>query len=202
MNYPNFDFEEKFWNEKKLVAGLDEAGRGCIAGPVFAAAVIFPINFESAIPINDSKKLSHKKRTEFLDYIAWSSVDHKFSSISNEIIDEINILHAPMKAMHDSVNSLSQKPSHLLIDGNYFKENGIEHTKITGGDSKSVTIAAASIVAKVKRDLWMIEVADKEFPEYGFKDHKGYGTKKHYEAIEKYGICKYHRLSFLKKYGY
>lgn len=202
MDYPNFDLEKSFWKERKLVAGIDEAGRGPLAGPVVAAAVVFPFDFISEMPLNDSKLLTHNKRAEFLEYIKNSCMYQAHAFIDNNEIDRINILQATIKAMHVSVSKLQSKPAHLLIDGNYFRENGIAHTTVKSGDKISTTIAAASIIAKVTRDLWMIEVAGKEFPEYDFKNNKGYGTKKHIEAIKKYGICKYHRLSFLKNYGF
>lgn len=202
MDFPDFSLEKKFWSIDKLVAGIDEAGRGPIAGPVVAASVIFPINTPIIEGLNDSKKISEKKRTLIYDKVIENSLAYSYSFIDNFKIDEINILQATMLAMTTSVEKLSVNPNHLLVDGNYFKPYFITYDTIVKGDAISASIAAASVIAKVTRDKWMIEVAHKEYPEYDFINNKGYGTKKHYQAIEKHGICKYHRRSFLKKSGY
>ncbi len=199
MDLPDFSVEAGLWSKNLTVAGVDEAGRGCIAGPVCAAAVIFEkdVLIEE---LNDSKKLTEKKRELILCNINHLSLSSAHCFVDNDKIDEINILQATMLAMTNAIESLNPKPDHLLIDGNYFKPYFISFEKIVGGDGISSSIAAASILAKVTRDRWMKEVAHNEFPEYNFARNKGYGTKEHYKAIEKYGICKYHRKSFLKKY--
>lgn len=198
MDKPDFSIEKKFWSKKLLVAGIDEVGRGSIAGPVCASAVIFPFYSEIIEEINDSKKLSELKRNELFNLIINQSVDYSSCFVDNIEIDRINILQATMKAMNNSVENLKVQPNHLLVDGNYFKSYFKTFDTIKKGDSISVSIAAASIVAKVERDKFMVEVANEEFPNYKFDKNKGYGTKEHFEAIGKYGICKYHRKSFLK----
>lgn len=197
-----YSIEKKFWGQNKLVAGIDEAGRGPLAGPVVAASVIFEQNFSTTYNINDSKKLSPKLRNELYDVICEISLAYGIYFVDNDEIDEINILNATYKAMNKSLLKLSSKPNHLLIDGNRFKllsNNYYTYDLIVKGDSKSISIAAASILAKVTRDMYMNSI-DLEYPQYGFSKHKGYATKQHFEAIKKYGICKYHRKSFLKKF--
>lgn len=196
------EFEKVFWAKGELVAGVDEAGRGPLAGPVFAAAVVFPIDYENKWGINDSKKLSEATRNQLFGIILQESISYCISQISNYEIDKHNILQSALTAMNESIHKLEIKPNHLLIDGNYFRLNSMNeynYTTVVKGDSKSVSIAAASILAKVSRDNWMIEVSPK-YPEYGFEQHKGYATKKHFEAIEKYGTCELHRETFLKKF--
>jgi ribonuclease HII len=195
---PDYRLEKEF-KAKGFIAGIDEAGRGPLAGPVVAAAVILQGKLLSKSGINDSKKIVEKERVRLFELIRKKSLTYSFSFIDNEIIDKINILQATQLAMKKAVESLKIKPDHLLVDGNYFKEFGIPYTTIVKGDSKSMSIAAASIIAKVVRDKWMVEVADRLFPEYSFARHKGYATKEHYRAIEKYGLCPLHRKSFLKK---
>lgn len=181
----------------KYIAGVDEAGRGPLAGPVFAAAVIFPedVYIEG---INDSKKLSEKKRDELFDIICEKALAYCIAQSSRERIDEINILNATFEAMNGAVNGLKIKPDYVLIDGNRIRGMEIPHETVVKGDSKSISIAAASILAKVSRDRLMYEMS-KKYPEYGFDKHKGYGTKAHCEAILKYGPCEIHRKTFLKK---
>lgn len=189
-----FDISEKTGN---LIAGVDEAGRGPLAGPVFAAAVI--LDDDVVIEgINDSKKLSEKKREELFDEIIKKARAYSISSVDEKVIDEINILQATFLAMRTAVNELSEKPDTVLVDGDKSPGIEIEHKTVVKGDSKSMVIAAASILAKVSRDRYITKAAEK-YPGYGFEKHKGYGTKAHYEAIEKYGICEIHRQSFLKK---
>ena len=181
----------------KCIAGVDEAGRGPLAGPVFAAAVILPEN--CFIPgLNDSKKLSEKKREELFDIICEKAVSYCIADISHERIDEINILNATFEAMNNAVNGLDVTPDYVLIDGNRIKGMNVAHETVVKGDAKSVSIAAASILAKVSRDRVMYDAA-KQYSQYGFDKHKGYGTKAHCEAILKYGPCKIHRRTFLKK---
>ena len=177
----------------KYIAGIDEVGRGPLVGPVVTAAVILPRDFYDE-RINDSKKLTEKKRELLYDVIMENAVSVGIGISSEDVIDEINILEATKKAMIEAVNNLSVKPEYLLIDA--VKLNiDIPQISIIKGDAKSESIAAASIVAKVTRDRMMIEL-DKIHPEYDFKHNKGYGTKKHIEAIEKYGIIKEHRKTF------
>lgn len=188
------EFENELYeNGINYIAGIDEVGRGPLVGPVVTAAVILPREFYDE-RINDSKKLTEKKRELLYDVIMENAVSVGIGISSEDVIDEINILEATKKAMIEAVNNLSVKPEHLLIDA--VKLNiDIPQTSIIKGDAKSESIAAASIVAKVTRDRMMVEL-DKMHPEYDFKHNKGYGTKKHIEAIEKYGILKEHRKTF------
>ncbi|MCH5212075.1 MAG: ribonuclease HII [Oscillospiraceae bacterium] len=178
------------------IAGVDEAGRGPLAGPVFAAAVILhrDVIIEG---INDSKKLSEKKRDELFDIIKEKAAAYSVCAVSEARIDDINILQATFQAMCGAVERLDIQPDYVLVDGNKSPGLSIAHETVVKGDSKSVSIAAASILAKVSRDRYMCRMAEK-YPGYGFEKHKGYGTKAHYEAIEKLGICDIHRKSFLK----
>lgn len=179
------------------IAGVDEAGRGPLAGPVYAAAVILPedVFIEG---INDSKKLSEKKREALFDIICEKAVSYSIFSVDEKRIDKINILNATFEAMNGAVNGLSVKPDYVLIDGNRIQGMEIEHETVIKGDLKSISIAAASILAKVSRDRFICRMAEK-YPEYGFEKHKGYGTAAHNEAILKHGPCPIHRRTFLKK---
>lgn len=181
----------------KYIAGVDEAGRGPLAGPVYAAAVILP---EGCVieGLNDSKKLSEKKREELFDIITQKAIAWNVQAVDEKVIDEINILNATFLAMNNAVNNLSVKPEFVFVDGNRIKDMRYPCKTIVKGDSKSINIAAASILAKVSRDRFICEMSEK-YPEYGFEGHKGYGTKAHVEAILKYGPCEIHRRSFLKK---
>ena len=181
----------------KYIAGVDEAGRGPLAGPVYAAAVILPEGMLIE-GINDSKKLSEKKREELFDVICEKASAYCIAEVSHTRIDEINILNATFEAMNKAVNGLNIRPDYVLIDGNRIKGMEIPHETVVKGDAKSISIAAASILAKVSRDRFMYEMA-KQYPLYGFDKHKGYGTKAHCDAILKYGECEIHRKSFLKK---
>lgn len=181
----------------KCVCGVDEAGRGPLCGPVCAAAVILPMDCEIE-GINDSKKLSEKKREALYDIIKEKAVAYSVVMVDAATIDEINILQATFKAMREAVSTLSVKPDIALIDGNGKPGLSIEERTIVKGDAKSISIAAASILAKVTRDRYCIEL-DKKYPEYQFAKHKGYGTKLHYEMIAEHGICPEHRRTFLKK---
>ena len=181
----------------KYIAGVDEAGRGPLAGPVYAAAVVLPDGAELS-GINDSKKLTPKKREELFDKITEIAISYAIFSVDEKEIDEINILNATHKAMNGAVNSLTQKPDYVIIDGNSIKGMEIAHETVVKGDAKSISIAAASILAKVARDRYIDEMG-KVYPEYGFENHKGYGTKAHTDAILKYGVCPIHRRTFLKK---
>lgn len=181
-----------------VVCGVDEAGRGPLAGPVFAAAVILPKG-HIIEGVNDSKKLSEKKRDMLYYKIIDECVCYSIGTASEKEIDEINILQATFLAMKRAVEGLELKPQFVLVDGNR-KPNisDVEIETVVKGDAKSASIAAASIIAKVSRDRYMLEMAEK-YPEYHFEKHKGYGTKLHYEMIDEYGICDIHRRSFLKK---
>lgn len=178
-----------------LEAGTDEAGRGCLAGPVVAAAVILPSNFTHPL-LNDSKQLTEKQRYELRPIIEEQALAFGVSYISEEKIDEINILQASILAMHKAIDELNIVPEHIIVDGNKFKPyKEIPHTTIVKGDAKFLSIAAASVLAKTYRDDFMAEIAT-EFPQYGWEKSKGYPTKKHREAIKQYGSTKYHRMTF------
>ena len=182
----------------QLICGVDEAGRGPLAGPVCAAAVILPPNLE--LPgLNDSKKLTDKRRRELFPVIKEAAVAYGIGFASQEEIDEINILQATYLAMERAIAQLNVVPELLLIDGNRAKDFGIRTQTVVKGDSLSASIAAASVLAKVSRDDWMLEEA-KNYPDYGFEIHKGYGTKAHYEALRAKGACPIHRMTFLKKF--
>lgn len=186
---------EKGYN---IIAGLDEAGRGPLAGPVVASAVILPQGL--FIPrLNDSKKLSAKVRDEIFDIIKEKAVSYGIGIVDEKCIDEINILNATKRAMEIAVTNLKSKPDLLLLDSIQLENIEIDQISIVKGDSLSVSIAAASILAKVTRDR-LIDEMDNLYPEYGFKSHKGYGTKEHIDAIKKYGICPIHRISFTKNF--
>jgi ribonuclease HII len=184
-----------YLHKNTLEAGCDEAGRGCLAGPVFAAAVILPQNFTNET-LNDSKKLSEKNRYLLRKIVEKEAIAWAVGIVSHEEIDQINILNASFLAMHRAIEQLQTKPEHLLIDGNRFTAYpNINHTCIVKGDGKFLSIAAASILAKTYRDDYMLE-QDKKFPLYDWKNNKGYPTKKHRLAIQKYGINPIHRKSF------
>ncbi len=181
-----------------IICGVDEAGRGPLAGPVCAAAVILPDGL--VIPgLDDSKKLSDKRRRELFPIIKEQAIAYGIGLASREEIDEINILQATFLAMGRALSRLSVKPDFALIDGNREKDFGLPVMTVVKGDSRSANIAAASILAKVTRDDLMDELA-KEYPQYGFEIHKGYGTKAHYEALRTYGASPIHRVTFLKKF--
>ena len=189
---------EAFADGVKLVCGVDEAGRGPLAGPVCAAAVILPP--ELVIPgLNDSKKLTDKKRRELYDVITAKAVSYGIAFASEKEIDEINILQATFLAMARAIEKLTPQPELALIDGNRARDFGLPVRTIVKGDSLSASIAAASILAKVTRDRLM-EQYDEAYPQYGFAVHKGYGTKRHYEALREFGPSPIHRMTFLKKF--
>lgn len=179
-----------------VVCGVDEAGRGPLAGPVFAAAVILPDGLEE-IGLNDSKKLTEKKRDELFSIIKEKATAWSVASADEKEIDSLNILNATFLAMKRALDGLAVRPDIALIDGNRRPNTGIAEETIVKGDAKSVSIAAASVLAKVSRDRFMLEL-DKQYPEYRFAKHKGYPTALHYELIKKYGISPVHRMSFLK----
>ena len=194
-----WEIERKHFAEGvQLICGVDEAGRGPLAGPVCAAAVILPPYLE--LPgLNDSKKLSDKKRRELFPLIKEKAIAYGIAFADHEEIDRINILQATFLAMERAISQLSVRPELALIDGNRAKDFGLPVETVVHGDSLSASIAAASILAKVTRDDWMEEKA-KEYPQYGFEVHKAYGTKAHYAAIDAYGPSPIHRMTFLKKY--
>ncbi len=195
---PDYEYESKasamgYGN----ICGVDEAGRGPLAGPVYAAAVILPQGLVIE-GLNDSKKLSEKKRELLYDKVIENAVAWSVGISTEQEIDEVNILQATYLAMRRAVEGLEVKADYALIDGNRMPPLSIEGETVIKGDSLSMSIAAASIIAKVSRDRFMLEI-DKKYPEYQFSKHKGYGTALHYEMIEKYGISPVHRRSFLKK---
>jgi len=191
---------------KKLIAGVDEVGRGPLAGPVYAACVVLPKDFD-VLGVNDSKKLSEKKRIELDKLIREKALAYGIGIVDNDIIDEINILNATKLAMmhaiedanDDLIENMDRGIEHILIDALVLDDVDIKQTGIVKGDSKSVSIAAASIVAKVARDGYMIEQS-RIYPYYSFESNKGYGTKEHYEGLDEHGITPIHRKTFLKKY--
>ncbi len=182
----------------KAVCGVDEAGRGPLAGPVFAAAVILPEDCEIE-GLNDSKKISEKKREMLFDVIREKAVSYSIASVDEKVIDEINILQATYLAMKNAVEGLDVPADYALIDGNRMPPVEIDGETIVKGDAKSPSVAAASILAKVSRDRYMLEL-DKKMPEYCFAQHKGYGTKLHYECLTEHGVSEHHRMSFLKSF--
>ena len=196
-----WQFEEKYYDRgMKLICGVDEAGRGPLAGPVCAAAVILPAHID--IPgLDDSKKLSDKRRRELYPIIKEQAIAYSIGLADCKEIDEINILQATFLAMERAISAMDIKPEVALIDGNRQKDFGLPVETVVHGDSLSASIAAASILAKVTRDDLMLEMAQ-EYPQYGFEIHKGYGTKAHYAALAEFGPCPIHRMTFLKKlYG-
>jgi ribonuclease HII len=189
---------KSFYQDELIEAGCDEAGRGCLAGPVFAAAVILPKDFAHPL-LNDSKQVTEKDRNELRQIIELSAISFAIASIDNDEIDKINILKASFKSMHLALNKLKKKPRLLLIDGNRFVPyKKIPHRCIIKGDGIYSSIAAASILAKTYRDDYMLKLHE-EFPQYGWEKNKGYGTATHRNAIEMYGQCKYHRKTFRLK---
>ena len=184
-----------FFNAGVIEAGCDEAGRGCLAGPVYAAAVILPEDFYHPL-LNDSKQLTKKQRDELRPIIMKEAVAYGIASVSPKEIDKINILNASIKAMHKALQKLKPQPVSIIVDGNKFKPyKKIQHKCIVKGDATYASIAAASILAKTSRDAYMLKIA-KEFPQYGWDKNMAYPTKEHRAAIEKYGATKYHRMTY------
>lgn len=194
MSPPNLDYEKKIWAKGRIPAGVDEAGRGPLAGPVVAAAVVLP---DDCIieGLDDSKKLSHSKRKKIFEDVKRVAISYAIGIVEPEEIDKTNILQASLLAMEISVKLLTTKPDYLLIDGNQRTSLLLVQETIVKGDSKSCSIAAASIIAKVTRDSIM-EDYHLKYPDYNFKGHKGYPTKEHYEAIKQHGPCPIHRKTF------
>ncbi len=186
---------KKFYKNNVIEVGTDEAGRGCLAGPVVAAAVILPVNFEHPL-LNDSKQLTENQRDTLRLVIEKEALAYGIAFISEDKIDEINILQASILAMHQSIEKLSVIPEHIIVDGNKFnKYQNIPYKTIVKGDSKYLSIAAASVLAKTYRDEFMLKI-DTEYPHYFWKKNKGYPTKQHRNSIREFGITKYHRKSF------
>jgi len=194
LSPPNLEFEKEIWAKGRIPAGVDEAGRGPLAGPVVAAAVVLPDDCKIE-GLDDSKKLPHSKRKKILEEIKLTAISYAVGIVEPEEIDKINILRASLLAMEISVKKLRTKPDYLLIDGNQKTSLLLMQETIVKGDSKSCSIAAASILAKVTRDSIMEEY-HLIYPEYNFKSHKGYPTKEHYQAIKEYGPCPIHRKTF------
>lgn len=194
-----WQIEETYYSQGiNLICGVDEAGRGPLAGPVCAAAVILPPHIE--IPgLDDSKKLSDKRRRELYPIIMDQAVAYSIALVDHKTIDEINILQATFLAMEKAISGLSVKPDFALIDGNQSRDFGIPLQTAVHGDSLSASIAAASVLAKVTRDDYMVDAAN-TYPGYGFEIHKGYGTKAHYAALTELGACPIHRMTFLRKF--
>jgi ribonuclease HII len=189
-----------YFDQQMLEAGCDEAGRGCLAGPVFAAAVILPKNFFHPL-LNDSKQLSEEQRYELRPVIETSAIAYAVANLCNKQIDKINILKASFKSMHLAIKQLNPQPQLLLIDGNRFTRfKKIPHKCIIQGDGIYSSIAAASVLAKTYRDDYMKEL-HKKFPKYNWAQNKGYATKEHQTALDKYGPCRYHRTSFRLDYA-
>jgi len=189
-------FERQLWHRGcQFVAGIDEAGRGPLAGPVVAAAVVFPKDTTNTLHIFDSKQLPAHKREQLKTVVEQHAVSIGIGIVDHDLIDEINILQASLQAMKEAVDQLSVKPDHLLIDGIHAPDINVENTCIPKGDSKSMAIAAASIIAKVTRDELMIKL-DRKYPGYGFARHKGYPTKAHIKSIHQLGFSPIHRRSF------
>ena len=190
----NFMLNLRF-TENEFECGTDEAGRGCLAGPVTAAAILLPDDFKLDL-LNDSKQLSEKVREYLRPILEEKAISYSISHVEPKIIDEINILNASIRAMHECIVRLNPTPLYIIVDGNRFKPiNNIPYSTIIKGDSKYLSIAAASVLAKTYRDEYMNKIHE-EFPMYNWKKNKGYPTKEHREAIRKYGATKYHRMSF------
>jgi len=198
-NVNMWEIENSFYSEEiRVICGVDEAGRGPLAGPICAAAVILPAHLE--LPgLTDSKKLTDKKRRELFPLIQEQAIAYGIGFATEQEINEINILQATFLAMQRALDQLSVRPDLALIDGNREKDFGLPVKTVVKGDSLSANIAAASILAKVTRDNLMVEMAEK-YPQYGFEIHKGYGTKAHYAALREFGASPIHRMSFLKKF--
>ncbi len=182
-----------------VICGVDEAGAGPLAGPVYAAAVVLPMGLVIE-GLNDSKKLTEKKREKLFDVICENAIAYAIATASETEIDEINILNARMLAMDRAIKALNVTADFALIDGNRNVGIACPNEMVVGGDAKSASIAAASILAKVSRDRYVTEVLDREYPEYAFAKHKGYGTKLHIEMLDRFGPCPAHRKTFLKKW--
>ncbi len=190
-----YKYEKELWNNGiNYIGGVDEVGRGPLVGPVVTACVILPKDFVLE-GLTDSKKLTEKKRNIFYDYIMDHALSVSVGMMDEKVIDEVNIYEATKLAMYQAINNSKIKPEHVLIDAMKLDKLDVPSTSIIKGDAKSITIAAASVIAKVTRDRMMIEL-DKKYPMYGFAEHKGYPTKKHIEALQKYGVLDNYRMTF------
>jgi ribonuclease HII len=195
MSKVNLEIENVLWAQGiGSIAGVDEAGRGPLAGPVVAASVVFPRDL-MIDGVNDSKKVTENRREKLYDVIRSQALAVGVGIVSHEVIDRINILQATILAMHKAIEDMKKTPDFIIVDGNSFRHETIRFETVIGGDAKSFTIAAASIIAKVTRDR-MMRAFDLQYPEYGFAQHKGYGTKQHLDAIRKFGLCEIHRKTF------
>lgn len=195
-----YEIEKELWEaDYQLIAGVDEVGRGPLAGPVVSAAVVLRKG-QIIEGVTDSKKISEAKREKLIDKILEEAVAYSVSFVDEKIIDDINIRNATFKAMNEAVNSLKVKPDFVLIDGNAIEGMNLPHKCVVKGDLNCNCIAAASIVAKVTRDRFMVELA-KKYPQYDFEKHKGYGTKLHYDKLKEFGVSDVHRKTFLKNLG-
>lgn len=195
-----YEIEKELWEaDYQLIAGVDEVGRGPLAGPVVSAAVVLRKG-QIIEGVTDSKKISEAKREKLIDKILEEAVAYSVSFVDEKIIDDINIRNATFKAMNEAVNSLKVKPDFVLIDGNAIEGMTLPHKCVVKGDLNCNCIAAASIVAKVTRDRFMVELA-KKYPQYDFEKHKGYGTKLHYDKLKEFGVSDVHRKTFLKNLG-
>ncbi|GBD06430.1 Ribonuclease HII [bacterium HR21] len=192
-------YEEPFWRSGKYVAGVDEVGRGALAGPVVAAAIILPPGFTPALPVRDSKELTPGQRQRVVGYLQQHAVAYALGWVDAVLIDTLTIVRATLLAMEQALRGLSVRPDFVLVDGPLFPAIDLPGRALVDGDQRCLSIAAASIVAKVARDSWMIEVADLRYPEYGFARHKGYGTRQHWAALRRHGPCALHRRSFLRR---
>lgn len=196
LSHPNLDLEGRAWNQgHRYVAGVDEAGRGPLAGPVVTAAVILGPDWNTDYPLNDSKKLSLSLRESLFHIIRKHSLAYRIVSVSPGTIDRLNILQATLQGMQRAVNELKVSPDYVLVDGNHAPPFSCPGEPVIKGDARSCSIAAASILAKVARDRIMTALG-RLYPEWGFEKHKGYPTAQHRDAIERYGICVWHRRSF------
>lgn len=192
-------YEEPFWRQGQSVAGVDEVGRGALAGPVVAAAVILQAGFVPALPVRDSKELTPRQRQRVAAYLQQHALAYAFGWVDAPLIDTLTIARATLLAMEQALRALPVTPNFVFVDGPLFPPVELPGRALVGGDRRCLSIAAASILAKVARDRWMSEVADLRYPEYGFARHKGYGTPQHWEALRHYGPCALHRRSFLRR---
>lgn len=192
-------YEEPWWQQGKFVAGVDEVGRGAIAGPVVAAAVVLPIGGIPAVPVRDSKQLSPTQRRHSAAYLQQYAHAYALGWVEAAIVDTFGIRTAVLMAMEQALSRLPLSPAYIFVDGLDFPSVELPGIAIVDGDRKCLSIAAASILAKVARDTWMEEVADLRYPAYGFARHKGYGTPQHWQALHTYGPCALHRRSFLRR---
>ncbi|MCS7176583.1 MAG: ribonuclease HII [Candidatus Kapabacteria bacterium] len=192
-------YEQPWWQRGKYVAGVDEVGRGALAGPVVAAAIVLPIGFVSALPVCDSKLLSPQQRQRVAAYLEQCAVAYAFGWVEPQVVDTLGIFQATLLAMGQALYGLRVVPDYVFVDGPVFPDVELPGCAIVDGDRRCLSIAAASIVAKVARDRWMVEVADLRYPVYGFAQHKGYGTPAHWTALRRYGPCSLHRRTFLRR---